>query len=57
MFGGIRKELYIKSSLKPKQTVNANLYSHELNRLSKALQEKRPSSCNGKQKALFISVP
>ena len=40
--------------LKPKQTVNANLYSQKLTRLSEALQKKRPFSCNCKQKVILL---
>ena len=39
---------------KPKQTVNANLYSQQLTRLSESLQKKRPFSCNGKQKVTYF---
>jgi histone-lysine N-methyltransferase SETMAR len=39
--------------IKPKQTVNANLYSLQLTRLSEAFQKKRPFSCNGKQKVHY----
>ena len=40
--------------LKPKQTVNANLYSQQLTRLSEALQIKRPFSGKGKRKVILL---
>ena len=39
--------IYTYELLKPKQTVNANLYSQQLTRLSEPLQKKRPFSFNG----------
>ena len=40
--------------LEPKQTVNANLYSQQLTRLSEALRKKRPFSCDGRQKVILL---
>ena len=49
-----QRGIIYSESLKPKQTVNANLYSQQLTRLSEALQKKRPFSCNFKQKVILL---
>ena len=49
-----QKSIIYYELLRPKQAVNANLYSQQLTRLSEALQKKRPFSCNGKQNVILL---